>query len=514
MRFAIQGILRAKWGRGGVLRTVIASLALAGAFASTPLTAPRADVPAGGSEAATMGVFGEPIPWTIIGLHAMLLPDGRVLSYGTNERGQQTGEFNYDIWDPSLGTDLSSHMLLPNGTGTDIFCSAQAIMGAGTDVMITGGDETIDGARNYSAAETEIFDPLTNTLRHDTAMTYKRWYPSLINMPNGDLVIMGGRENQQPDVGVPTPEVYTKGSGWRLLPGGAGSVFESNWYYPRAFLAPNGQIFVVQNTGDTYYLDPTGDGTLTTLTPKATGSASYFPALMFAPGKILSVRKQTKVVVIDINGSTPVITPTSNIDQNRSWANATVMADGKVVISGGSAVTNQLTDVAYSNQIWDPATGQWTTGASATKPRLYHSIAMLMPDATVLTGMGGAPGPVKNLNAEIYYPPYLYDSSGQPAARPRITYAPGEMKLGKTYGVSIASGQTIGRVTLLRFGSVTHSYNPEQRFMELPFTAKSARDAMVTLNSTINVTPPGYYMLFVFNSNGVPSIAKIVRITA
>ena len=68
---------------------------------------------------------------------------------------------------------------------------------------------------------------------------------------------------------------------------------------------------------------------------------------------------------------------------------------------------NQLTGVAYQVEIWDPATGHWTAGASAAVPRLYHSNALLLTDATVLTGGGGAPGPLANLNAEIYYPPYL-----------------------------------------------------------------------------------------------------------
>ena len=93
----------------------------------------------------------------------------------------------------------------------------------------------------------------------------------------------------------------------------------------------------------------------------------------------------------------------------------------EVLVNGGSTVPNQLTGVAYQVEIWDPATGHWTAGASAAEPRLYHSNALLLTDETVLTGGGGAPGPLTNLNAEIYFPPYLYTSSGQPAVRPAIT---------------------------------------------------------------------------------------------
>ena len=96
------------------------------------------------------------------------------------------------------------------------------------------------------------------------------------------------------------------------------------------------------------------------------------------------------------------------------WHTGTVIADGRVVVTGGSRQPNQLVGVNYQALIWDPRTGQWTTGAATpTSPayaRLYHSNALLLPDATILVGGGGAPGPVVNTNAQIYYPPYLYNS--------------------------------------------------------------------------------------------------------
>ena len=89
-------------------------------------------------------------------------------------------------------------------------------------------------------------------------------------------------------------------------------------------------------------------------------------------------------MVVDLNGPQPTVTPTADLDQERTWSTPTVMADGRVLVSGGSAVSNQLIGVAYAATIWDPATGQWTLGASAVKPRLYHSIAMLLPDGSEL----------------------------------------------------------------------------------------------------------------------------------
>jgi Domain of unknown function (DUF1929) len=209
-----------------------------------------------------------------------------------------------------------------------------------------------------------------------------------------------------------------------------------------------------------------------------------------------------------------VITPTADISQRRYWSNATVLPNGKVLLTGGSAVANQLTGVAYAAEIWDPATGQWTLGANAAKARLYHSTALLLPDGSVLTAGGGAPGPVNNLNAEIYYPPYLYDVSGQPAVRPALVTVPGsvQLSLNQQFAVTVGSAAPISRVTLVRTGATTHSFDSDQRFLELGFT-QAGQTLTITLPTiNPNVAVPGYYMLFVFDQAGVPSVAKIIRV--
>ena len=233
---------------------------------------------------------------------------------------------------------------------------------------------------------------------------------------------------------------------------------------------------------------------------------------MYAPGQILSLRAQSRVIVANLQTTPPQVTETGSIDQVRYWSNATVMADGQVIVNGGSTAYNQLTGVAYTAQLWSPDTGAWTTGATATKPRLYHSSALLLPDGSVLTGAGGAPGPVKNLNMEIYYPPYLYkgDGSGQPAQRPVIGSAPAIAHLGKPLIATLGSNQTIGGVTMVRTGSVTHSFNPDQRYIRPGFTQEGTK-LTVNLPPSANAMVPGYYLLFVFK-NGAPSVAKIVHV--
>ena len=143
--------------------------------------------------------------------------------------------------------------------------------------------------------------------------------------------------------------------------------------------------------------------------------------------------------MIDITGGgTPVVTPTQSMSSQRRLSTATLLADGKVVATGGSAVWNQMTGVNTNAEIWDPATGTWTLGAAGALARLYHSTALLLPDATVLVAGGGAPGPLTNLNAEIYYPPYLFRDNGTLAARPSIALAPELLQIGQSFALDVA----------------------------------------------------------------------------
>ncbi len=347
-------------------------------------------VPNGGANAATRGFFGPVVPWPIIGLHAILLPDGRVMNYGTNQQGQQGAELVYDVWNPSEGTGSNAHMVLPNTTSTDIFCSGQSMLWGSGNVLITGGDLTIGGQRNFSNNDTTIFAPQTNTLSSAATMQYPRWYSSIIAQPDGEMLVLGGRLNLS--TGAVTPEVYAPATGWRTLSGATSQAAfgnSANWDYPRAFVAPDGTVFVLGSDGTMFDVTIAGEGTITQL-PQTTLTSYDLPTVMFAPGMLLSLRGLGQAVTVNLNGPSPVITPTANIEQPRFWASGTVLPDGTVLVTGGSAVANQLTGVDYTAEIWNPATGQWTAGANAAKPRLYHSIALLLPDGSVLTGAGGA----------------------------------------------------------------------------------------------------------------------------
>jgi hypothetical protein len=166
------------------------------------MAAPAA-APVGGADAQIKGVFGPPVTWPIIAIHAVLLPDGRVMNYGTNEQGQQGAEFVYDVWDPKQGTGSAAHTVLPNTTSTDIFCGGQSVIAASGEVLITGGDKEIDGEQHFSDQQTTVFHPQTNEITTDAPMLYARWYPTVIALPTGEMLVLGGREDKVPEIPAP-----------------------------------------------------------------------------------------------------------------------------------------------------------------------------------------------------------------------------------------------------------------------------------------------------------------------
>jgi hypothetical protein len=271
-----------------------------------------------------------------------------------------------------------------------------------------------------------------------------------------------------------------------------------------------------------YSLDPSGDGSITPLgTFPGTNIGATSTAVMFRPGKILQVGggafhtedwSQTgsnAATVVDINGPSPVLTPATAMLNQRHWATATVLPDGDVLVSGGSSVQNADTGpVAYQPELWDPDTDTWTTMDSHQKMRLYHSSSLLLPDARVLIGGGGQPGPQLNLNAEIFSPPYLFDGD-QPAARPVISMAPSKVRYNEAFEIEVEGD--VAAVSFVRTGAMTHSFDASTRWMELEVSGTNGQ-RIVRAPANAYLAPPGSYMLFALDSDGTPSVAKLIEI--
>ncbi len=458
------------------------------------------------AESAIKGAWSAPRAWPLIAIHSTLLPDGRVLTYGTTAEGRQSARFIYDVWDPRATRLDEDHLTLPNTTNTDVFCGSQTVLPLTGDVLLNGGDNwTGTSTTNTGNPDSNLFSTRDNTLTPGATMNRSRWYSSVTTLPDARQYIQGGSG------GTDRPERREPDGRFTLLGGADTSAL--NYYYPKNHLAPDGRIFGLDNNGRLYFVDPQGEGSLERL-PNLDRSFSGAGSsnTMYEPNRILHVSAMSsRVLDIDIGGPLPVMTERAPVSSIRAQHNAVVLPDGRIVVVGGSAVDNKLEGVNNTAEIYDPATRQWHAGAVGTNPRLYHSSAILLPDATILIAGGGAPGPLVNTNAEIYYPPYLFGKSGGMASRPAIIESPQTIDPGRFFSITLQDGQPIDSVVLVRTGSVTHSVNFDQRRIPLTFRQFGSQ-VNLEVPSSGAIVPPGFYLLFVLDRNGVPSHGRIVRL--
>jgi hypothetical protein len=200
----------------------------------------------------------------------------------------------------------------------------------------------------------------------------------------------------------------------------------------------------------------------------------------------------------------------------RTRMNAVLLPTGKVLALGGSSIDEDPNTASLAADLFDPVTESWTSAGVATYPRLYHSCGLLLPDATVwVVGSNPKKGTYDN-NIEVYSPAYLYtaDPNGNviPAVRPTITSVPAEIGYGGSFAITTPDSSTIASAVLVRPGSPSHGFDFEQRLVGLAFTSNPGK---LTATSPPNgsIAPPGYYMLFLINQAGVPSLAKFVHLT-
>ncbi len=470
--------------------------------------------------------------WPIIPIATMVQPDGKVFAYGTNKAPLTQGADTwYTIWDPVADTFITKG----NETHSDTFCSGQALIPVSGDTLMVGGDISINGVINNGISDVNVLvnsDVDGGVIKSDDSMKSKRWYPTLVTLPSGAHVVLGGLDAQSYAGGErsfsPIPEVRAANGTWRQLTNASsdeayGALGTASWNYPRAWVNPQGKVFVINSDGYMFELNTAAPGTLTQYKDtngidflKAKGGGANLTAVMFQPGRILLARNEQEAIIVDINNLTPVVTAAGKLKYDRRFGNSTVLADGKVFFNGGSPNKNEGGREVFESEMYDPfvpAAQAWKVMASAQRPRLYHSTSMLLPDGTVFTGGGGAPGPTDEKNAEIYFPPYLFKQDGATSQlvtdRPTVT-APVKVTWKEEFTVN--SNKPIKKVTLVRIGGTTHNYNNETRFYTLYNSLTAVKPVTAFAPKSANVAPPGFYMLFVWDADGVPSMAKIMRI--
>ena len=486
----------AKWFAAGVILFAAAVLA-----ATTPLLWAQANLQ---GRWTTL-----PYLMPINPIHLALLNTGKVLIVAGS--GNVPAETNYRaaVWDPQAGT------IVTQPVAWDMFCNGMVVLPDGRP-FINGGNLQYDPF--HGELKNAVYDPATAVFTDVQSMAHGRWYPTVTTLGDGRVMTFSGltetgRTNS-------TVEIYTVGSGWS-------QEYPAGWtppLYPRMHLMPNGNVFyagsgpgsrvfstttntwsgVVANTnypnGRTY-----GTSVLLPLTP----ANGYRPRVMiFGGGNPATATTE----IIDLGASPMQWQYGPSMSQPRTEMNATILPNGRVLAVGGSTNDEDAATASRNADLYDPNTNSFSPAGVNAYPRLYHSGSLLLPDATVMLVGGNPTRGSYEQHIEIYSPAYLFNPDGSAAMRPTISsLSATAFAYGATFQVQTPEAANITSVVLVRPGAQTHSLDMDQRLVGLSYTT-DAGVLNVTVPPNGNIAPPGYYMLFLLNSAGVPSLARFVQL--
>ena len=446
----------------------------------------------------SVGQWQTPFPVPVIGTHAILMPNGKVLYwyYPNAAPGSESG-----IYDPVTGQ--FTYRPLPR----NLFCAGYSYLPDGR-VLVVGGDvqPPICPANGQGTADTHIYDPFTDTWTRLDDMHVSRWYPTSLELGDGHAIIVSGYDDSCHNVKV--MEEWRPTTGHQVVPAGN----KQFSLYPRLHLLSDGRVFHSGPDWDSYMWNPANPTGWVHVDAHRSGSRFEVPSVMLPGmqdvvaifGGIIGTGVTNTCERIDLKVADPEWQYGAPMHYGRFHNNAVLMPDGKVMIVGGG-LTENYEDPVLIPEMYNPATNTWFDLPPHVYGRMYHSTALLLPDGRVLLG-GQDDGP-SAIYAEIYQPPYLFRG-----ARPVITAAPAEVVYGSSFTIDCASSDSIGSVVLMGLSTVTHSFNNSQRHVPLAFTHPSSTQLQAVAPANGNLAPPGYYMLFVLNQRGVPSEAHMMRI--
>jgi galactose oxidase len=455
-------------------------------------------------------------------IHAHLLPNGKVLFWSRREISDGANlnpqVCTTRILDPTLVGKPGMITQPANQPGYNLFCSSHTFLPDGR-LFVAGGHISDSHGSPHAA----IYDPVANAWTRIDDTLRGRWYPTVTPLPDGGVLVSFGSD-QNGDLND-TQQVW-KDNQWRTIVN-----FDGPPLYPRMHALGNARVFMSGPLPTTQFLDTSGAGSWTPLNDRPSETLQdYAPSVMYDDGKILylggGIPPLNNADIVDLNAPTPQWKAANPMHFPRRQHNATLLPDGTVLVTGGTrgdgGETKGFNDLCkgqpvHEAELWDPKTGRWTVVATEGVDRCYHSTAVLLPDATVLSAGGGEYDPRNNghqndpidthRDAQIFKPPYLF----LPGPRPEILSAPDLVTYGQTFTVATSVPGQIAQVNWVRLSSVTHSFNTNQRINFLKFTG-GATALSVTAPASANLCLPGHYMLFVLNKDGFPSTAKIVRI--
>jgi Domain of unknown function (DUF1929) len=461
---------------------------------------------------STVGAWSSVITWPVVGIHSAVLPNGKVISWGRMEISPP--EYPV-VWDPAADP-MATHPLVQYPVGDNPFCAGEAFISDGR-LVVAGGHYATGSGRATAFA----FDAGAGTWTALPAMITGRWYPTVTALADGEMLVESGTDSLMQNDSI--PEVLQATGTWRTLTG------IRRWpnFYPWNFQAPNGMVFSAGQWARTQYMNTAGAGALGPNIPHVADTLrDYGSAVMYDVGKIIVMGggyTLNTAETINLNAVAPQWTSTGSMAYPRRQMNATLLANGEVLATGGGSgdFRGSVNPVLVA-EMWNPATGLFTPMAAMHLARLYHSSAVLLPDGRLMSLGSGEPaatGQVDQHNIELYSPPYLFnpDGTAATASRPIITYAPATVGYSSTFTVW-TQNVIASKVLWIRLGATTHSFNENQRLNYLAFTVNAtpagnaSTPVSVTAPANANLAPPGHYIMFVLNGAGIPSVGRIVQI--
>jgi hypothetical protein len=380
------------------------------------------------------------------------------------------------------------------------------------------------------------FDPRTERYVRTGDMVKARWYPTLAELPNGDVLAVSGLD----EFGRMLPgdnERYVKDQRRWVDAPKLKRVFPT---YPGLHLMADGRLFFSgSNSGygsDTEGRTPglwdvrtnrfqTVPGLPEARLTETSSSVLLPPAqdqrvMLFGGGEVGESAVSTRrTAIADLDGPRPAYLPGPDLPQPARYLSTVLLPDDTVLTTGGSSgyrggeYRGRTRRDLFNTQIYRPAGDRFEKAAESTIGRNYHSEALLLSDGRVITmgsdplydPAGLDPGTFEQ-RIEVYSPPYLFKGE-----RPVIAGGPAAVQRGTTVDFTTPDAARIRAARLLRPGAVTHVTDVDQRSVALDVT-RSARGVALSVPKAKGLVPSGWYMLFLVDDKGVPSAGRWVQV--
>ncbi len=492
--------------------------------------------------------FSEVLP-----IHAALLHSGNVLfaaGSGNNPVRVAAADFGdvahhmYTsvVWDPNApdgGFQHPATLRRANGHPFDFFCGGHSFLADGS-LLFAGGNLGYNYGDNLGLRESATFDPIAATWTMRTPMEHGRWYPTLLTLADGGVLAVSGKNDTDGGLNLQLETYDPQTHAWTPHPPPNDPQFTGLPYYAHLFLLADGRLFFSggrMDDGDSAQQAGIIDLAHGTFLPVAAHQDSRVrnqsSSVLLAPAQSQQVMligggpaddntSATGITeIVDFTAFTPTYDLAMPLSLPRIHLNAVLLPDRTVFVSGGAIAheVQQVPPIArLQSEIYDPETGAWRPGAAASVIRMYHSVALLLPDGRVATACGNPPPyghqapwlppqPNEEMRLELYSPPYLFAGP-----RPTIGAVPAEWQRGTAVAVPCDDPAHVRWAQLIRPGVTTHAFDCAQRLVDLPITASDATTVTVGVPGAATLLPPGWYMLTIVNQARVPSTATWVHL--